>query len=135
MTKLVYLSDTYLFEYTANIVENKLNVIILSETIFHPQGGGQPSDIGIIKSKSAEFEVEHVTLTKEGIVEHSGKFIKGIYHTVFLIKKGERFEKDEQVQLIVNKQVRIQNAICHSAGHLMDVAIKKLGYDKWEGTV
>jgi Ser-tRNA(Ala) deacylase AlaX len=51
--------------------------VILVETIFHSQGGGQPSDTGVIKSSSSEFLVKHATMTKDGIVEHSGEF-KGI---------------------------------------------------------
>jgi len=90
MTKLVYLSDTYQFEHFTKVVDVKddvrmrlisihfQKVVLLEETIFHPQGGGQPSDIGIIKSKSSEFLVKHASMTKDGLVEHSGEF-KGTY--------------------------------------------------------
>jgi len=49
MTKLKYLENTYLFENNAVIIETWKNdfwkYIILDETIFYPQGWGQPSDV------------------------------------------------------------------------------------------
>ena len=55
MTKLIYLNDTYLSTLNATII-NELNdanglAIIVDRTIFYPQGGGQPSDVGFIKSE------------------------------------------------------------------------------------
>ena len=48
-TKLKYLEDFNLLELEANIVEatkeNDRDVVILDETIFYPQGGGQPYEV------------------------------------------------------------------------------------------
>lgn len=44
---------------------------MLDATIFHPQGGGQPSDTGFITNANSDFEfvVEDVRL-KDGIVSY-----------------------------------------------------------------
>ena len=43
MTELKYLEDTYLFEYSAQVVDiiegDEHDQVILDSTIFHPQGG------------------------------------------------------------------------------------------------
>lgn len=52
MTQLSYFEDTYKFEDTAVIKANGKDengdFLILNQTIFYPQGGGQPSDRGTI---------------------------------------------------------------------------------------
>ena len=68
----MYLEDTYLFEkkdvkfIEVRMVgedESKLETVVITEsTIFHPQGGGQPSDTGIMKQgDSVEFKVSKVS--------------------------------------------------------------------------
>lgn len=118
MTELVYLTDTYLFEIDAKVcsVENTENgiAVILDKTIFYPQGGGQPYDLGEIVSGTNSFVVESVRLDEEGTVWHFGKFIY-----------EELFEGDT-VALYLNKTRRVLNSRLHSAGHLIDCAISDL---------
>ena len=54
--------------------------LVLHSTIFHPQGGGQPSDSGVIEigiEKPATFQVVFAQKGKEGYVEHFGYFGEG----------------------------------------------------------
>jgi Ser-tRNA(Ala) deacylase AlaX len=126
MTKLNYLNDTYLFESTAVFVEMKENekgkAAILDETIFHPQGGGQPADRGEITSDHGVFLVNDVRLDETGTVWHLGEF-----------KNGE-FQKGEKVFLKVDRDRRILNAKLHSAGHLIDCAVLKMGMENLRPT-
>lgn len=126
MTKLNYLNDTYVFKSNAIFVEikeqEKGKAIILDETIFYPQGGGQPADKGKIISDNAVFSVNDVRLDENGIVWHFGEF-----------KSGE-FQKGEKVTLKIEKEKRITNAKLHSAGHLLDCAVKKMGIENLEPT-
>lgn len=118
MTKLNYLDDTYLFESKAIFVETKENengkAIILDETIFYPQGGGQPADKGEIISRDNIFAVIDVKLDKTGTVWHFGEFKDGE------IKQGDK------VILKIDKDRRILNTKLHSAGHLLDCAVSKM---------
>lgn len=119
-TKLKYLEDTYLFEYESKVLEVGENefgkYVILDETIFYPQGGGQPSDTGIIFSNESVFKVSKTVLMDNGVVIHFGKF-----------ETGEGFEIGEKVELKINKEKRILFAKLHSAGHLIDNALFEIG--------
>ncbi len=50
MTELLFLEDSYLKEFTANVVEIVVdeNAVVLDRTAFYPTGGGQPCDFGVI---------------------------------------------------------------------------------------
>lgn len=121
MTKLNYLDDTYIFESQAIFVEVRENekgkAIILDETIFYPQGGGQPADKGEIISGNTIFTVNDVRLDENGTVWHFGEF-----------KNGE-FKQNDKVFLKIDKDRRIANAKLHSAGHLLDCAVSKMGLE------
>ena len=118
MTKLLYLENTYLFEEKAKILtlQNKdgRSGVILDQTIFYPQGGGQPADKGQIISKEAIFSVDDVRLDEDGTVWHFGEFEQG------------EFQKGDRVALKIDKQRRILNAKLHSAGHLLDCAVTQI---------
>ncbi len=43
-----YLQNTYLFELKTQVASKKDDLIEFNDTIFHPQGGGQPNDKGWI---------------------------------------------------------------------------------------
>ena len=126
MTKLNYLNNTYLFESEAIFVEIKENekgkAIILDQTIFYPQGGGQPADKGEIISENNVFVVNDVRLDETGIVWHFGEF-----------KNGE-FKQNDKVILKIDKDRRTLNAKLHSAGHLLDCAVSKMGIENLKPT-
>lgn len=115
-TKLVYLEDTYVFTSSAKFLELRTNekgtAVILDQTIFYPQGGGQPTDAGYIKSVDAVFKVTFVGLDSEGVVWHFGDFEKG------------EFSPHEEVSLEIDAEKRVLHARIHSAGHLIDCAVQ-----------
>jgi Ser-tRNA(Ala) deacylase AlaX len=127
MTELEYLNDTYLFESSANFLEvktsegstsgdnTKRTAVILDKTIFYPQGGGQPADQGVIATASSIFNVTDVRLDEDGLVWHFGEF------------EGDVFNAEDSVNLKIDKERRIINTKNHSAGHLLDCAVEKLG--------
>ena len=79
MTALIYLSNTYLAKFTAQLLAERNDdfgtCLILDQTIFYPQGGGQPADVGVIKSDSFHFSVNKVRLNDNGQVLHYHKKI------------------------------------------------------------
>ena len=122
MTKLNYLKDTFLFESTSvikDVIEDDKGLaVVLSETIFYPQGGGQPFDTGFIKTSNGEFKVQDVRLTPKGEVFHYGLFLNG------------NFQQGYNADLSIDKERRILHAKLHSAGHLLDCAVDQLGLDQ-----
>ncbi len=88
--------------------------VILDKTIFHPKGGGQPSDIGWLIAEGFRFEVRKVINVK-GIIVHYGKVIDGDFP-----KLGEK------VKLILNWEHRYKIMRLHTAGHIIDYAISRI---------
>ncbi len=93
----------------------KGKAVILDQTIFYPQGGGQPTDTGYIRSGSGVFKVTFVMLDPDGVVWHFGEFETGA------------FTAGEEVALEIDRDKRKIHARIHSAGHLMDCAIEAMG--------
>jgi misacylated tRNA(Ala) deacylase len=73
MTELLHLSDSYLREFSATVVEAGEDGVVLDRTAFYPQGGGQPSDTGVLRDESGrEYVVSKVQRVK-GKVLHKIK--------------------------------------------------------------
>ena len=112
-TKLLYLEGSYLKICTAKVVEIvDNNKIVLDQTIFYPEGGGQPADQGTIKSDKGIFEANQVLLKGEKIV-HEGKITGEI-------KVGDTVECE------IDWHRRYHNMRVHSAGHILHEAVKEL---------
>src|SRR5580692_7772365 len=79
-TDLTYLSEPERPEIDANVqsVETDENgmKLILDRTPFYPQGGGQPSDVGVIEGDDFKFAVRKARLV-DGVVEHFGVPLEG----------------------------------------------------------
>lgn len=116
-TKLVYMEEMQLLTHTAQVAkvyeENEKVVVELDETIFYPQGGGQPYDTGHISSEAVQFIVEEVRFI-DGIVKHIGHFESGM------------LQQGDSVTLSVNEDRRTLHARLHSAGHVVDMAVYEL---------
>lgn len=72
MTKKLYYDNSYLTVCDANILEIKENDegfdVILDQTIFYPEGGGQPWDLGTIGGLPLQYVIE-----KDGLIYHGLK--------------------------------------------------------------
>ncbi len=116
-TKLEYLGDTYLFSQRARVYKTGRNefgnYLILEQTIFYPQGGGQPSDKGIISSQLGEYPIYKVQLKEE---------------TVFHYTQSEISSSllGELVTCRIDSVLRLKHAACHTAGHLIANCVEKL---------
>lgn len=123
MTELTYLDDTSIFTGTATIVETGTNehgtYIILDQTIFYPQWGGQPCDTGSISSEERIFEVKMVRIDEQGIVYHYGEYLSG------------KFEIAEHIVLHIDSEKRLIHARIHSTWHLIEIAMQNI----WLGTM
>ncbi len=77
----LYQQDPYLRSCESKVlsVDLKKSCITLDRTVFFPEGGGQPSDMGIISGAFGNLEIEHV-FELDGIVYH--QFKNGTSYTV-----------------------------------------------------
>mmetsp|Transcript_12996 Transcript_12996/g.40017 ORF Transcript_12996/g.40017 Transcript_12996/m.40017 type:complete len:225 (+) Transcript_12996:482-1156(+) len=115
MTSRLYFEDSYRFVDSAAVTgieetDDGLVAVRLNRTIFHPQGGGQPSDTGTLDGK-AVVEVK------------AGPDRTEIVHYV---KAPIAAKVGDEVELRVDEAMRRLHARVHSAGHLLDVVIKRL---------
>lgn len=129
-TAKVFLEDSYLYTLSdcilrEIIIDEKdplyLN-LIFDKTIFHPQGGGQPSDTGDIIHENIRFNLVELSYDKER---------ENILHKIRLNNSEDikYFQRNNKFSQQINDSKRKINARLHSAGHLLDVCVKSLGLD------
>lgn len=120
MTKLIYMEHMNIYSYKSTIEDIKeidgKTIIVLNETIFYPQGGGQPYDTGTIKNNNTVFQVEEVRYV-DGQVYHIGTYESGSLNI------------GDSVELFIDQEKRILHTKLHSIGHLVDMALKELSID------
>ncbi|HEX3568408.1 MAG TPA: alanine--tRNA ligase-related protein [Candidatus Saccharimonadales bacterium] len=121
-TQLIYLEDFDVTTCKATITsieqtEDDRTDIQLDKTCFYPRGGGQDWDEGIIASNdgSAKFAVQEVRLDENSIVHHIGTYQSG------------NMKVGDAVDCAVDISRREINTRLHSAGHLVDMAVDRLG--------
>ena len=72
MTLCLYFDDTFRLACDATVVAHVSldtgTAIILDQTLFHPQGGGQPADKGFISWDEVQALVAHVRLSGQDIL-------------------------------------------------------------------
>eukprot|EP00929_Paragymnodinium_shiwhaense_P029353 TRINITY_DN16834_c0_g1_i2.p1 TRINITY_DN16834_c0_g1~~TRINITY_DN16834_c0_g1_i2.p1 ORF type:complete len:360 (+),score=34.66 TRINITY_DN16834_c0_g1_i2:94-1173(+) len=97
--------------------------LVLDRTIFHPQGGGQRSDIGTLVAPGLPpLAVTFVSLDKaSGVVAHDG-----VVDTA-TAKSWLAADRFIPVKCCLDPAHRSLSERLHSAGHLLDVAVSELG--------
>lgn len=105
----LYYKNNYLSEFETiveNCFEEKGKIkVILKETAFYPEGGGQPADTGFINNVKV-LDVQE----KDGI----------IYHTV-----DSKIEINKSVKCKINFEERLNNMQSHTAEHIVSGLICK----------
>lgn len=74
MTELLYQTDSYLKEFTATIasVDAETRAVILDRSAFYPGGGGQPCDLGMLKTGGIAYPVEKVKKQGDNVLHFLG---------------------------------------------------------------
>ncbi|MCQ2512851.1 MAG: alanine--tRNA ligase [Lachnospiraceae bacterium] len=96
------------------LAEGDIGTLIVAKTPFYATKGGQEADKGIIKSANAEFEVKDVIALANGVSGHVGVVTKG------------QFVVGDEVELIINEDLRKNTAKNHSATHLLQAALRQV---------
>lgn len=112
MTKKLYYGNAYLFEFTATVESivhiNKKIAVILDETAFFPEGGGQPGDEGYIENMPV-FD----TQTDNGVIYH---YVSGDFP----------FSEGSVVHCKVNKNIRFARMQAHTGEHIVSGLAHKM---------
>ncbi|WWO96881.1 MAG: alanine--tRNA ligase [Candidatus Dasytiphilus stammeri] len=96
-----------------NIKDNQDGIIILDQTIFYSQSGGQIGDIGQLYSKNAEFNVTN-TIKLGRAVGHCGTMMKGCLYVGQIVK------------MTIDKNRRNQISFNHTATHLLHTTLRNI---------
>ncbi|MBC7466622.1 MAG: alanine--tRNA ligase [Bdellovibrio sp.] len=110
-SKLIGLSDG--LKEVASLKAGQTGFIILDQTPFYAEGGGQISDQGVIKTNSGKTNVLNSSKVNDVFIHHVE------------VESGE-FKLNESVQTSVQASERRQVAANHSATHLMHSALRKV---------
>jgi Ser-tRNA(Ala) deacylase AlaX len=121
-THLTYFEDTYKFEDQATILsvnkDETGHFLLLNQTIFHPQGGGQPSDQGTLQVGSDTIPIHRVKSVDNTIRHYTDKSYSPLV--------------GQEVKCFLNQDMRLTHAQLHTAGHLISNIIEKLT-PHWNG--
>ncbi len=115
MTEKIFYLDPERYKDRGEVLEIKkkdLLGILLDRSIFYPEGGGQPSDRGIIKGENWEFSVLKV-IEEKGNIWHFGEL------------KGDLPKIGEQVFMELDVSLRKEYSQEHSAQHLFSAIIER----------
>jgi len=113
-TKQIYYQDPYLKKLGCKVisVEEKgaLVNVVLDQTIFYPEGGGQPADRGLLISKNWSAKVQYVRLIDNEIIHQ--------------VQPDGKIKIGDCVKAELDWNWRYKYMKIHSAGHLLhDVLI------------
>lgn len=89
-------------------------LLVLKETPFYAEAGGQIGDTGLIIAEQSRFEVLDTQKTPEGVYLHIGKVLEG------------GFRVGDAVEAAVEESRRLATMRNHTATHLLQGALKRI---------
>jgi Ser-tRNA(Ala) deacylase AlaX len=105
--------------------------LALNQTVMHAQGGGQPTDRGIIYTTNGDNTTVVVNVTKvlldrqSKLAIHTGTIDTA--HTAPTTTTTAIMAVGDKVKVVVDKEHRLILSECHTAGHVVDAAMAKCG--------
>ncbi|MEH6564851.1 MAG: alanine--tRNA ligase [Halopseudomonas sp.] len=93
--------------------EGDSGVVVLDETPFYAESGGQVGDTGYLEAEGLRFEVHDTTKAGNAHLHH-GTVLQG------------SLDKGQQVEARVDAGVRLATALNHSATHLLHAALRQV---------
>ena len=105
ITSEIFRDDPYKKECEAKILDFGDNWIILDQTVFYAEGGGQLGDTGLIKAGQQEIQIEN-TIKENNLIKH-------IFNSKF------EFEIGDNVTCIIDWDRRYKLMKMHTSLHLL----------------
>ena len=105
ITSEIFRDDPYKKECEAKILDFGDNWIILNQTVFYAEGGGQLGDTGLIKAGQQEIQIEN-TIKENDLIKH-------IFNSKF------DFEIGDNVTCIIDWDRRYKLMKMHTSLHLL----------------
>ena len=105
ITSEIFRDDPYKKECEAKILDFGDNWIILDQTVFYAEGGGQLGDTGLIKAGQQEIQIEN-TIKENDLIKH-------IFNSKF------DFEIGDNVTCIIDWDRRYKLMKMHTSLHLL----------------
>lgn len=125
-------------------VSDDIHVIETEETIFYPQGGGQPSDVGTFRGSDGEVVFEVIIVRNapdKGRILHFGRyekaearfkegeevsFLPGIHVSCFVFYATMLKHTSSQIKQDIDAEKRLLYSRIHTAGHVLGLAVGEL---------
>ena len=101
-------------EVVNTISEGEKAIVVLDETSFYAEGGGQAGDIGTLENENTIFEVVDTKKGANNTIKHIG-----------FVKKG-KISINDKLESKVDKDTRMASARNHTATHLLHEALKEV---------
>ena len=105
MTIELFRNNSYLKEHNATICEIVPDGLILDQTIFYPEGGGQPGDEGLIKLKDKTIKIIGTKYINNSLVH--------------LTENINDFNKNDEISLNLDWSKRYSYMQTHTCLHLL----------------
>ncbi len=112
-TEMLFMPDVeanYIREWDARVIKRKKDYVVLDESAFYPEGGGQPTDHGRLEWDGGSVEVKEVL--KKGIVKH--------------VVEGDVQSVPDRVHATLDWERRYAHMRMHTAQHLISAVILEL---------
>ena len=91
--------------------------VVVAETPFYPEGGGQVGDRGVIEAESGAILEVLDTRKSDGAIIHVGRLLRG---------ERREFERGRRVTLKIDRVRREAAMLNHSATHILHYALREL---------
>ena len=109
--------------------------VALSQTIFHPQGGGQKADTGALHFETGARLADYAGEAYFSEIEHDQVRVTDVRHgqdgasVVHQVDDVSRLSPGMTVLLSVDAERRRRNSLLHSAGHLLAGLVEEMSPD------
>lgn len=109
----LYWNAPFCLQFTARVMsavtENSATVLTLDQTVFYPEGGGQPADKGTIDS----LKVVDVQISDDGVIRH-------------YLERTAGFVPEQEVSCQVDAAYRLEMTQQHTGQHILSQAFIQL---------